>query len=148
MSGNETVGLGSLSQESVTVHPRALAGTVNQSQKGDLTNSFSVNWGLNLLNEAARMPNDHNSHDLSIITNRISLLPLSDSQKNAVIQRLCKSLNAVVRLLDSSEGAIQWLKTPNPALGGEVPLEKILRSDEDARQVEQLIGRIQYGVFA
>ena len=46
------------------------------------------------------------------------------------------------------EAAMRWMKTPIAVLDGEVPLELALKSDDGAYEVEQLIGRIQYGVFA
>jgi uncharacterized protein (DUF2384 family) len=52
-------------------------------------------------------------------------------------------------LLDGNqEAALRWMKKANHSLNGEVPLELALRSDDGAHEVEQLLGRIQYGVFA
>jgi putative toxin-antitoxin system antitoxin component (TIGR02293 family) len=43
--------------------------------------------------------------------------------------------------------AVAWLGTPNRALGGETPLER-LDTDLGVRQVEDVLGRIAYGVYS
>jgi uncharacterized protein (DUF2384 family) len=40
-----------------------------------------------------------------------------------------------------------WLLAPNRALGGEVPLQ-MLDTDIGARQVEEVLLRLSYGVFS
>ncbi|HHB12412.1 MAG TPA: DUF2384 domain-containing protein [Chromatiales bacterium] len=49
--------------------------------------------------------------------------------------------------LGSRERAARWLNTPNQALGGVSPLS-LLDTEVGARQVEQILGRIAYGVFS
>jgi putative toxin-antitoxin system antitoxin component (TIGR02293 family) len=43
--------------------------------------------------------------------------------------------------------AVQWLTTSKKALGGETPL-RYSRTGPGAREVENLIGRMEYGVFS
>jgi putative toxin-antitoxin system antitoxin component (TIGR02293 family) len=50
-------------------------------------------------------------------------------------------------VLGSEEKAARWLRSPNRALGNEVPLA-LLESDIGARQVEEVLGRIEYGVYS
>ncbi len=45
------------------------------------------------------------------------------------------------------EGALGWLSTPQRALGGAVPLE-MARTEIGAGEVEDLIGRLEHGVFS
>jgi putative toxin-antitoxin system antitoxin component (TIGR02293 family) len=45
------------------------------------------------------------------------------------------------------ESGKQWLHTPNRALGGQRPLE-LLDTDIGSRQVEEVLGRIEHGVFS
>lgn len=45
------------------------------------------------------------------------------------------------------DAGIQWLREPNAALGNRIPLP-MLGTDAGARQVEQIIGRIEHGVFS
>lgn len=42
--------------------------------------------------------------------------------------------------------ALEWLQTPNPALGGAVPLN-VAESDTGYDEVEDILGRIEYGVL-
>jgi putative toxin-antitoxin system antitoxin component (TIGR02293 family) len=44
------------------------------------------------------------------------------------------------------ETARGWLKTPQRALGGAIPLE-MAKTEVGAREVEQIIGRLEQGVF-
>lgn len=46
----------------------------------------------------------------------------------------------------NQEAARAWLMTPQRALGGAVPLE-IAKTEVGAREVEQIIGRLEQGVF-
>jgi putative toxin-antitoxin system antitoxin component (TIGR02293 family) len=46
----------------------------------------------------------------------------------------------------SSDAAAEWLQNPQPALGGAVPLD-LARTEVGAREVEQLIGRLEHGIF-
>jgi putative toxin-antitoxin system antitoxin component (TIGR02293 family) len=45
------------------------------------------------------------------------------------------------------DAATDWLTTPQPALGGAVPLD-VAKSEVGAREVERLVGRIEHGVFS
>jgi putative toxin-antitoxin system antitoxin component (TIGR02293 family) len=49
-------------------------------------------------------------------------------------------------VLEDSAAAAQWLKAPQRALGGAVPLE-LAQTDVGARAVEALLGRMEHGVF-
>ena len=46
--------------------------------------------------------------------------------------------------LGSEEKAVQWLRRPNRALGNQAPLE-LLDTDIGAKQVEDVLGRIEHG---
>jgi len=46
----------------------------------------------------------------------------------------------------NQEAARAWLMTPQRALGGAIPLE-IAKTEVGAREVEQIIGRLEQGVF-
>jgi len=45
------------------------------------------------------------------------------------------------------ENGKRWLHTPNRALGGQSPLD-LLDTDLGARQVEEVLGRIEHGVYS
>lgn len=61
--------------------------------------------------------------------------------------RLARVTADAARVLGDDEKAGTWLRRPNTALGGATPLE-LLRSDLGARQVEDVLGRIEFGVYS
>ena len=62
------------------------------------------------------------------------------------IARVARVAALAMDALGRDEG-LRWLREPNAALGSRVPLE-MLGTDAGARQVEQVIGRIEHGVFS
>lgn len=64
------------------------------------------------------------------------------------VARLARLKDFAVEMMNGdNDAAIQWLKTPSPILGGESPLVHA-STEMGAREVEDLIGRIQHGVFS
>ncbi len=61
--------------------------------------------------------------------------------------RLARVYANAVEMIGDEEKAVQWLQTPNRALGGERPLDQ-LDTDVGAREVEDVLGRIAYGVYS
>ena len=61
--------------------------------------------------------------------------------------RLARLAAQAVEVLGSEDKASRWLHTPNRALDGEAPLT-LLDTDLGARQVEDLLGRIEHGVYS
>lgn len=74
---------------------------------------------------------------------RHSRLTAAESDRTV---RLAQVYNAAVDTLGTEEKATQWLKTPNRALRGSRPLDQ-LDTDPGVREVEDLLGRIAYGVY-
>ena len=63
-------------------------------------------------------------------------------------------LARVVRMMGRAEDALgsrekgqRWMGTPNRALGGKRPIER-LESDVGSRMVERILGRIEHGVYS
>ena len=50
-------------------------------------------------------------------------------------------------VLGTAEKAASWLKKPNRALGGAVPLAQ-LDTDIGAHQVEEILGRVEHGLYS
>ncbi len=46
----------------------------------------------------------------------------------------------------NTEAGMRWFQNPNRALGGQSPLQ-VAATETGAREVEHLIGRLEYGVF-
>jgi putative toxin-antitoxin system antitoxin component (TIGR02293 family) len=61
--------------------------------------------------------------------------------------RLVRVAAQAVEVLGSEKKASRWLHASNRALGGEAPLA-LLDTDVGARQVEEVLGRIEHGVYS
>lgn len=73
-----------------------------------------------------------------------SLLTPAESDRTA---RMARVYASAVEMIGDEEKAIGWLNTPNRALGGEKPIDQ-LDTDMGARTVEDILGRIAYGVYS
>ena len=58
--------------------------------------------------------------------------------------RLARVSAQAADTLGSEEKAVQWLRRPNRALGNQAPLD-LIDSDIGAKQVEEVLGRIEHG---
>lgn len=92
------------------------------------------------------------------ISEKIGIPARTLSRRNAENSRLTPSeSDRTVRLaqvfvnaaetLGDTEKAAAWLKTPNRALRGGRPLDQV-DTDPGVREVEDLLGRIAYGVYS
>lgn len=72
------------------------------------------------------------------------LLPQLESEK---VLRLARLAARAEEVLGAADKAHRWLRTPNRALGGKTPMS-MLDVDLGASRVEQLLGRIQFGVYS
>jgi putative toxin-antitoxin system antitoxin component (TIGR02293 family) len=61
--------------------------------------------------------------------------------------RLVRIASQAAEVLGGNGQASRWLHTPNRALGGKPPLE-LLDTDLGSRQVEEVLGRIEHGVYS
>lgn len=68
-------------------------------------------------------------------------------QESDRLYRVARAISQAVEVLGTIDKARVWLKTPNRALGGEVPLD-LLDTDIGARQVEEILLRLNYGIFS
>jgi putative toxin-antitoxin system antitoxin component (TIGR02293 family) len=61
--------------------------------------------------------------------------------------RLARIIGKAIELFEGDHhAALRWLSEPQPALGGQVPLEHS-KTELGAAEVENLIGRLEHGVF-
>jgi putative toxin-antitoxin system antitoxin component (TIGR02293 family) len=60
--------------------------------------------------------------------------------------RTVKVIQHAATLLGSLESALEWLRSGHRALAGRVPFD-LLATDPGAEAVEDLLGRIEYGVI-
>lgn len=67
------------------------------------------------------------------------------SEESDRVWRVADIVAKATQLLGDEDAASDWLRSPAPALDGESPLERA-STDIGARDVEQLIGRLEYGI--
>jgi putative toxin-antitoxin system antitoxin component (TIGR02293 family) len=75
---------------------------------------------------------------------RHSRLTAAESDRTV---RLARVYATAVEMIGNAAKAAEWLRTPNRALGGEVPIDQ-LDTDLGTKEVESILGRIAYGVYS
>lgn len=81
------------------------------------------------------------------LTRRLSQRSRLTAAESDRTVRFARMYASAVEMIGDEEKAVQWLRTPNRALGGERPLDQ-LDTDLGARAVEDILGRIAYGVYS
>jgi putative toxin-antitoxin system antitoxin component (TIGR02293 family) len=61
--------------------------------------------------------------------------------------RFARLMGKATEVLETKENARRWLGSPQIGLGGAVPLD-YAETEVGAREVEDLLGRIEYGVYS
>jgi len=61
--------------------------------------------------------------------------------------RLAQTIERAVQVFEDEQAALDWLKSPNGALGGASPLS-LLDTELGSAAVAMTLGRIEHGVFA
>lgn len=81
------------------------------------------------------------------LTRRQSQGRLRSDESDRVL-RISIILDMAIDLFEGDTAeARKWLLSPQPGLGGEIPLE-FASTEVGAREVENLMGRLEHGVFA
>ncbi len=63
------------------------------------------------------------------------------------IVRFARLMGKAMEVMESAENARHWLNSPQLGLGGAAPLE-YARTEIGAREVEDLLSRIEYGTYS
>ncbi len=63
------------------------------------------------------------------------------------IARLLRVVEHARRTFGDDQLADEWLRSPNPALGEQIPI-RMADTDLGGREVETILGRIEYGIFS
>ncbi|MCB1385129.1 MAG: DUF2384 domain-containing protein [Nitratireductor sp.] len=71
-------------------------------------------------------------------------LTLAESDR---VHRLERIMQQADRVLGSVEKANLWLRRPNRALDGAVPID-LLKSETGAHMVSDILGRIEFGLYS
>jgi putative toxin-antitoxin system antitoxin component (TIGR02293 family) len=96
--------------------------------------------GSTMLSEKLGIP-------LRTLSRRLSSRSRLTSTESDRMVRLARVFATAVEMIGEEDKAVEWLQTPNRALGGKKPLDE-LDTDVGAREVEDLLGRIAYGVYS
>jgi putative toxin-antitoxin system antitoxin component (TIGR02293 family) len=70
-----------------------------------------------------------------------------DAAESDRVVRFARLMGKAVEVMESAENARRWLTSSQVGLGGAVPLE-YAETEVGAREVEDLLGRIEYGVYS
>jgi putative toxin-antitoxin system antitoxin component (TIGR02293 family) len=81
------------------------------------------------------------------LTRRLSQSSLLTPAESDRTVRIARVYTHAMEMIGDENKAIEWLGTPNRALGGARPLDQ-LDTDLGARSVEDILGRIAYGVYS
>jgi putative toxin-antitoxin system antitoxin component (TIGR02293 family) len=81
------------------------------------------------------------------LTRRLSQRSRLTTAESDRTVRFARVYASAVEMIGDEDKAVEWLRTPNRALGGERPLDQ-LDTDLGAREVEDILGRIAYGVYS
>jgi putative toxin-antitoxin system antitoxin component (TIGR02293 family) len=84
---------------------------------------------------------------LRTLTRRMSSDALLTPAESDRTVRLAQVYATAVETFGDSEKAVSWLKTPNRVLRGAAPIDQ-LDTDPGVREVEEVMGRIAYGVYS
>jgi len=71
-------------------------------------------------------------------------LELSESDR---LWKVCHLFSRAVEVMESEEAAVVWLKSPNQAIGWITPLA-LARTAPGLRELENILGKIEHGVFS
>ena len=63
------------------------------------------------------------------------------------VLRYARLMGKAVEVMEGEESARRWLSSPQVGLAGAVPLD-YAETEVGAREVEDLLGRIEYGVYS
>jgi putative toxin-antitoxin system antitoxin component (TIGR02293 family) len=70
-----------------------------------------------------------------------------NSEESSKLLRVARVISRATEVFEDGVAAVDWLKSPNAALGGNAPLS-LLDTDIGAESVLDTLGRIEHGVFA
>lgn len=100
--------------------------------------------------EALKLTNEELGALLGVSTRTLVRWQPGKSRLDAVsgdrLLRSARLFSIATEVLEDPEAAARWLKSPQRALAGAIPLA-LARTDVGARQVEALLGRMEHGVY-
>lgn len=123
----------------------------NFAQLSELIRKGLPSSSLIVLGEKLDLKNAALSQKLGIpqrtLTRRLSRHSRLTAAESDRIVRLARLYATAVEMIGNAAKAAAWLRTPNRALGGKIPIDQ-LDTDLGTREVENILGRIAYGVYS
>jgi putative toxin-antitoxin system antitoxin component (TIGR02293 family) len=80
------------------------------------------------------------------LVRRRAMGTLKPSESDRVV-RFAHLMRRAIAVFGSRESALDWLRSPQFGLGGKIPL-RYAETEVGAREVADLLGRIDYGVYS
>lgn len=100
--------------------------------------------------EALRLTNAELAAVLGISPRTLARLDPAKTRLDPVsgdrLTRAARLYSIAAEVLEDAQAAARWLKSPQRALGGAVPLQ-LAETDVGTRAVEALLGRMEHGVY-
>ena len=81
------------------------------------------------------------------LSRRVTINARLTAEESDRMVRLARVLALAKEILGGMDHAGRWLQTPNRALEGDRPFDR-LDTDAGVRSVEQVLGRIAYGIYS
>jgi len=123
------------------MHPTELIHRIQKGLRFSELQTLQNNIGMPFEQLAAKL-----SISRSTLQRRKAAGRLSPDESDKVV-RFSRLLRQATDLFGDMEKARAWLKHPQYGLGGAVPLD-YARTEAGAREVENLLGRMKYGVYS
>jgi putative toxin-antitoxin system antitoxin component (TIGR02293 family) len=121
------------------------------AELADLIRKGLPSGSLTVLGEKLDLKNAALSKKLGIpqrtLTRRLSRHSRLTAAESDRTVRLARVYATAVEMIGNISKAAEWLRTPNRALGGEIPIDQ-LDTDLGTKEVENILGRIAYGVYS
>ncbi len=129
---------------SIGVHPKDLDDLIGKLKQGLPFNVFDR------LRERLDIPEKELASTLNIAYRTLSRRKTEGrfkTDESERVLRIAKLYEKALDVLEDDENTRQWFKMPAKALGGKTPLE-YADTEPGAQEVEDLLVRIEYGVFS
>lgn len=105
---------------------------------------------LNVLQTQLGLPMEWLAPKLGIsratLNRRLARGKLEPEESDRVV-RFARLLGKAIEVFETNENARRWLNSPQIGLGGALPLD-YAQTEVGAREVDELLGRIEYGVYS
>ncbi len=102
---------------------------------------------FDILCKAYEVPRERMSRVVQIPVRTLARRSVFKPEESERIVRLGRLFERAVEVLGSEADAREWFAAVQPALGGAIPLD-YADTEPGAREVEDLLGRLEHGVFS